>query len=245
MYWTKTFENGTTTIETSQRDGSNLTTFISSADLAKVKALTVDPWEKALYWIDTDSIQGRFRIERALLDGTGEREVVCTGRDQEPFDLAVSRDRLVWTDWKNLAVWMLDKAQEICSPVVVKRTESSRPMGLAFAGVTTECKDQVRPRTKNISARNLEEQDAHLPGPGPCYNFCHVGNCSVTSIGVPVCFCEPGFVGDRCQTDLCHNYCFGKGSKCSIDASTGMPRCTLCPGGAKGQRCQETDFVPE
>ncbi|VDN50157.1 unnamed protein product [Dracunculus medinensis] len=57
-----------------------------------------------------------------------------------------------------------------------------------------------------------------------------------------ICKCPEGFVGNRCETDLCHNYCLNKGN-CSItydpiSSSRAVPTCS-CPIEYTGSRCQQ------
>lgn len=67
-----------------------------------------------------------------------------------------------------------------------------------------------------------------------CHNFCLAdGICHLES-GVPVCECEEGRTGLRCEEDSCHNYCLGEASCVVIES---VPEC-LCSPGLEGDRCQ-------
>ena len=59
--------------------GSSSRRVVVSGNLTRPVGLRVDPEERMLYWIDTDSAAKEFRIERAELDGSG-RTLVCSGK---------------------------------------------------------------------------------------------------------------------------------------------------------------------
>ena len=79
-----------------------------------------------------------------------------------------------------------------------------------------------------------EDQD-QTKSKNPCQNFCHHGECHLTSFGNPYCKCESNYSGARCEIELCHNFCLNQGF-CQI-SNTGSPNCT-CVQGFMGFRCQ-------
>jgi hypothetical protein len=73
------------------------------------------------------------------------------------------------------------------------------------------------------------------------------GECSIeldtlSSRPIAKCSCTKGFIGDRCETDACLNYCFNDG-KCSIDALK-RPVCE-CTTANSGNRCENDYFVKQ
>lgn len=67
-----------------------------------------------------------------------------------------------------------------------------------------------------------------------CKNRCHNGgNCTILRPEVPVCSCESGFIGIRCQN--CVNLSCENGGICST--LNDREYCS-CPSGYKGQQCQ-------
>ena len=86
---------------------------------------------------------------------------------------------------------------------------------------------------------------------GACTNYClHHGpsdpldnqssigqlksTCHITSLGHPVCHCQVGYGGSRCEINKCNNFCLNSGV-CSFTVDG--PVCE-CGSGYIGTRCQ-------
>ncbi len=210
------------------------------------KSLAFDSWTKTLYWIDLMEGNRAFSLERVRPDGVG-REVVCEFEDQSPFDLAVGKEWIVWSDLHNMAVWRLSKSAAGCQPEVVRRL-SERPMGVALLERAAPCDSPVVP-VAALAHSSEEEETVIEPTPSLssknastvhdiCHNYClHGGRCIIIQgQSKPYCQCVPAFSGDRCESNVCTNYCTDSKALCRVGGDG--PTC-LCPDGsaAEGRSC--------
>ena len=104
-------------IESAFLDGSNRKKIITES-ISAPSGLAVDKVEQRLYW--SDMILDK--IESSDFDGTNRRVLfdhygyspfdpveTITGEMQQPYGLAVFRDKVFWTDWVTRAVYYADK----------------------------------------------------------------------------------------------------------------------------------------
>lgn len=243
LYWVN-WNKKDPKIETSNLNGSMKSTLIKS-NLSKPYSLIIDEWERSLYWIDMNK-NGVFKIERILLDDEEgkSREIVCWGSGNSPFAMTVSRHHVYWSDWQNSVIWRIEKHGSNCIPTPVKRLSSSRPMGISTLSVPNTCiaidkhnasktsdkKFMVIASTPTTTIPSVDSVEIEH-----CSNYCLHGLCSLNSINIPICKCQIGFAGSRCQNDLCHNFCLNEGI-CVIGNST-FPECH-CKDKYSGKRCQ-------
>lgn len=78
-----------------------------SVNLYEPLGVTVDHWTAKLYWID-DEEGVNYKIERSNLDGSN-RELLVHGRHQQPYNIAIDRQSVYWTDWSYSAIWSIKK----------------------------------------------------------------------------------------------------------------------------------------
>ena len=71
------------------------------------------------------------------------------------------------------------------------------------------------PPTQRSSIENIPTKS------DPCHNYCLNGECSQTSLGIPVCHCGQNFTGDRCENEPCRNYCLNEGICTVLEISIG------------------------
>ncbi|CAB4065537.1 unnamed protein product [Lepeophtheirus salmonis] len=198
---------------------SSATQIFIDSNLSKPRSLIYDYWDLRLYWIDTDE-NHKYKIERAFSDSSG-RTVVCKGNDNSPYDITVTENHIFWSDWMNM---------------------SSRPMGIASLSFPNKCIEKES--VIKYSTELVEETNDNIMKPSTvtmsseiCQNYCIHGNCSLSAINFPICHCQFGYSGSRCQNDLCHNYCLNKGICRFPTSNKGKPICQ-CIGEFNGARCQ-------
>ncbi|MFH4977723.1 hypothetical protein AB6A40_004432 [Gnathostoma spinigerum] len=70
-----------------------------------------------------------------------------------------------------------------------------------------------------------------------CFNG---GTCTVRLNGKPICSCRDGFVGDKCEVDICSQLPCMNGGVCR---ATGSKTSCECPSGYSGVLCEQSDVV--
>ena len=154
----------------------------------------------------------------------------------------------------NSLIWQLqmDDTSEICDLKDWKRISSRRPpQKLTTIRQSDVC---ISTKTSNQDQRNSYEllfnsatTSENIVAPtssekDPCHNFCLNGQCSQTSLGVPICHCGKNYTGPRCENEPCRNYCLNEGICTILDISIGTPACQ-CQPGFDGLRCES--ILPE
>lgn len=246
LFWTNT-NTKAPSIERSNLDGSNRTVIVSR-ELHAPLGVAVDQVERKLYWCQ--ELEGvYFSIERSDLDGNNRD--VMRSMHQQPFTLSIGVDFIYWADWTNKAVWKKDKNHfdEGFDPIKVHGFPNT-PTGLvAFvdgeAKSDAECRAIIRAyETKKFEATTVittvdsdvvteaDWNDNVVKG-----EFC-LNNGAVLTYkdSRPVCGCLPGFTGERCEIEICFNYCLH--GTCSMNKQHGGAACT-CEPGYTGDRCEQ------
>ncbi|XP_063382367.1 protein cueball isoform X1 [Cydia fagiglandana] len=232
IYWTNTNVASGASIERARFDGSERKTIIST-NIHLPTSIFVDQQTQRLYWAD-DKEGIHYSIESSDLDGTPEsRQTLHSGTEHQPNALTVSNDSLYWVDWGFRKVWKLPKnARQNAEPEDLIDFKTT-PFGIVAnylisdqaAGIP-ECNNLLRlsQNTSAIDNSFAVPQDAGL--------FCLHGR---KIEGQDACTCSPGYIGDRCETSVCQNFCL-KG-ECTFDANNGEPTCR-CQKGFTGARCE-------
>ena len=182
-------------------------------------------------------------LSRASSEGR-EREEVCRLRGHDAFSIAVDSQYIYWSEWSTLSVWRVSKVPAGgCRPEVV-RSFSSKPHGLARLqdqqlncdGAHTPRAPEPPPQTSSTTTEAVTESSPSPSEEGRCVSWCLAGDCVLAGQD-PVCLCEEGRRGDRCQEDLCQNYCLHHGQCVVIEDE---PVC-VCRPPHHGDRCHLGD----
>ncbi|KAB0796179.1 hypothetical protein PPYR_10240 [Photinus pyralis] len=227
IYWTNS-EVDRPSIERASLDGQNREVVISK-DLFIPTGIAVDHHTQRIFW--GDKREGiYYRIESAKFDGSA-REVVFEGTHQKPIGVAVDANAVYWTDVNNRALWKKHKNIDH-EPLKLRHFKES-PMGVVTKHII-----------KNISdCQAFFDAVEHYNGSVKEYFEVAYDNDSSSEVleclngGELIddsCLCKRGFTGERCEMQLCHNYCLH--GSCYL-SSMGAPKCK-CPLGFGGNRCE-------
>lgn len=233
LYWSNS-NHKDASIERSNLNGEKRETLINSK-LFLPHGIVVDQFENKIYWVvDQEGIH--FSVERANMDGS-HRQVLIEGLNNVPHNLVVTREKIFWTDSIHKSVWSTGKFNKSNSPVLVK-SFNGKPKGvinrvgfLTNLSTHKECKDvikMIRARIDNVASISTISPQSQLKKQIFCMNG---GEFNDYSGG---CVCKVGFIGLRCETRECHNYCIH--GTCSVN-DMGFPKC-ICQQGFYGERCE-------
>ncbi|CAH2039424.1 unnamed protein product, partial [Iphiclides podalirius] len=227
IYWTNT--NITKpTIERARLDGSDRTVIVST-DIYMLVSLTIDQNTKRLYWAD-DKEGIHYSIESSDLDG-GNRRKLLAGTNHMPNAITVSSDSVYWVDLGYRSVWRLPKDPPAGAEPVDIINFSKELFGIV-ANYKIDEQTAGVPECAQLSsmAQNKGAINDSFNIPRDLGLFCLHG---VKVDGKPGCNCSPGYVGERCEVSVCHNFCLN-GDCTSTD---GQPTCK-CKAGFSGARCE-------
>lgn len=227
IYWTNS-ELDRPTIERAKLDGQDREVIIEN-DLFMPTGIAVDHYTQRIFW--GDKREGiYYRIESARFDGS-ERRLVFEGTHQKPIGVAVDANAVYWTDVTNNALWK--KHKNIDHEPLKLRHFKENPMGIV---------------TKHL-VQNISDCaaffDALVHYNGSVKEYFEVAYDNESSSEVleclnggefinDGCLCKRGFTGEKCEMQLCHNYCLH--GSCYL-SSMGAPKCK-CPLGFRGNRCE-------
>ncbi|CAH1638564.1 unnamed protein product [Spodoptera littoralis] len=96
---------------------------------------------------------------------------------------------------------------------------------------TPELSSHLKTTTNNIEAYLTVEERKFIF----CHNFCLNGDCHINSEGKPECRCDKLYLGNRCETHVCYNYCLNNGV--CVYGDNGLSGCS-CPSNFEGSRCE-------
>ncbi|KAI5720860.1 hypothetical protein M8J77_012616 [Diaphorina citri] len=257
IFWTNVDYNQPS-IDRSDINGANKKRIIGN-DIFQPYSITIDILNQVIYWTDEREME-YFRIERANLDG-GNRQVIYTGRYQEPTAISIGFNRVYFTDRTNVWAIDLNSANNASlfmnypkmAPMAVITSDSkyysyennsqcffpTRPKHDSPKAVT-EIDEFTRAQTKInkdgtrvVSEEIVGEESTVLLPNGELGNrsACHNNGVWINAS----CVCKEGYHGSRCELHLaCYNYCV-RGT-CEVDVS-GVATCS-CPLQFSGPRCE-------
>lgn len=180
---------------------------------------------------------------------------LCSSHPDKSYNIRkirVFQDSVFLLDAHNLVIWKYDlnsKPSEVCQLEIWTHLDHAKqPHNMALLNAQQDCisttvLDHSSSKTSSTGTEYSIDNDTKEKSKGqdqtesknPCQNFCHHGECHLTSFGNPYCKCESNYSGARCEIELCHNFCLNQGF-CQI-SNTGSPNCT-CVQGFMGFRCQ-------
>ncbi|XP_073842085.1 low-density lipoprotein receptor repeat domain-containing protein cueball [Musca autumnalis] len=251
LYWTNSnFANAT--IERIDLNGKNRKLIIDK-DLYLPHGIVVDQLSDRIYWV-VDQQGIHFTVESAKLDGT-DRQIIVKGLDSTPSNLAVTKDLIFWTDQRHEAIWTHTKEasekkvnrseeviEEVAKPHIILRLQD-KPSGIIARTryMSTLQQDEHCASVVNKIKRRIIDS---VPISNPTAtvtnetiskrDYCLNDGEYIPQSGI--CICKVGFVGARCETNECHNYCIH--GTCTM-SSTGQQKCS-CQRGFYGKRCQSS-----
>jgi len=219
LYWTNQ-RRDTFTIMRSNPDGSNAVALVH--DRGEPFSLTVTPtW---IYWSDW----AKYSTWRAKKDNSTRPELVNQFRPSRPNGMVYLPDEMPCTASSPAKV-IAAKAKATTTTVAgdtsvstkTDNSDSTTASGLATTNtaaepVTAAATDGTL--TTSVSAGNSTKTI-----------FCVGGKVGYSGY----CDCDEGWIGEYCQTDVCHNYCLYGVCRSLED----LPVC-LCDQGYEGDRCE-------
>lgn len=174
---------------------------------------------------------------------TGKK--ICSSVASKSYNIravAQFKNQLFLLDAQNLVVWNLnlDETSSICDLKPWSHlTSQGQLMDLVILNNSIVCMDNESPNDQYLTTPSLPGTTHSLLD--SCHNYCiNGGSCAKTTLGVPVCHCQPNFTGNRCEIETCHNFCLNNGV-CNI-SHLGAPECN-CTAGFEGTRCQMAALV--
>ncbi|KPJ08025.1 Protein cueball [Papilio machaon] len=229
IYWTN-INITKPTIERARLDGSERTVILNSANIYKVVSIAIDQNTKKLYWID-DKEGIHYSIESSDLDGKNQKKLLA-GTNHMPNTITVSKDYLYWVDLGYRSVWKLPKNPSPNEePEDIINFSNVPPFGIVANYKIT---DQIVGVSECDELSSIAENKTVINDiftiPSDVGLFCLHG---VKVEGVATCKCSTGYIGERCEISVCHNFCLQ--GDCSATAN-GEPVCK-CKTGYTGARC--------
>lgn len=176
-----------------------------------------------MYWIEKQGVY--HSIQSANLNGS-DREVIIAESYKGYSSIVVTKDMIFWTDTLNNNLRGLKKdIKGTEKPINIKSFNFDNPRSIyATIDVTqiAECRNVVSEinDSKNAIEKFINAQDSVQ---------CVFGNLINNK-----CQCELGYSGDRCENNMCLNYCLH--GKCS-PLPSGNLKCE-CDKGYSGSRCE-------
>ncbi|KAJ8705947.1 hypothetical protein PYW07_010724 [Mythimna separata] len=205
-------------IERARIDGSERETIIEADGMVK-QGLTIGT--DKIYWIEShDYNNGAFSIESANLNGH-YRRTLYSARDLNSTAnaLTVSNGFISWGNSIENFFWQLPKN----SP------NGTEPNKILMTTTLPSCGSQdiaAYYKISNCHSTSKDDDDDDVND-----TYCVNGK---KLSGDGDCYCLPGYIGERCDVSVCHNYCLQ--GDCSLNADR-EPNCR-CNAGYSGERCE-------
>lgn len=180
-------------------------------------SLTIDQSTKRLYWAD-DKEGIHYSIESSDLDGKNRKRLLA-GTNHMPNAITVSQDSIYWVDLGYRSIWKLPK-----NPPADAEPEDIINFSKELFGVVANYKiaEQTAGAPECAELGKLGQNKTSINDsfniPRDLGLFCLHG---VKVDGRLGCKCSPGYVGERCEISVCHNFCLN--GDCST--TDGQPIC--------------------
>lgn len=196
---------------------------------------------KLFYRLQQTQLHYGFQLESTDVYSEKTQKICSSDKEVSITSMDVYNSSLFYlTDSHNMILWEVDAKQQPCKMTPLKRMSPTQPTKI----VTMTHDDDENCLKTNHSSTSFPPPIIPVETPKPkiedqrgaCKKFClgQESVCSLTSLGLPVCHCPPGWTGDRCQISRCYNFCLNDGT-CNPTKTT--PWC-LCPENFHGHRCQ-------
>lgn len=197
---------------------------IIDRDVAVKHGLTVDT--QRIYWIEfLEFTKDGFSIESADLNGKSRRTLYNDSESGSSLDkLIVSKDFISWGDHNKIGFfWLLPKNPPNDTDLKPKKISMIPTYDYPSYGFQDIAANYtIEERTQGVS--NCNALKSLLSENCDCLKaderqFCVYG----TKVsGESRCECLQGYIGERCDVSICHNYCFQ--GDCYVTAE-GQPKC--------------------
>lgn len=158
--------------------------------------------------------------------------------------ISLDNNQLFLLDALNSIVWNLNlatKTNATCDLKLWKRIPRNKQLlDLVILNKSIDCISNHYQQTHQYLNQHDKTTTVsyQIKNQDPCQNYCFHGECKVTTLNIPVCHCQQNFTGDRCEVNVCYNYCLNDGI-CSISRFEAL-KCQ-CPPGFLGSRCQRPE----
>ncbi|KAF9419395.1 hypothetical protein HW555_004043 [Spodoptera exigua] len=241
MFWADDKEGIHYTIETADLDGKNRITLISGF-YHQPNALTVS--KDFVYWVDW-SYKSIWKISKSL--SIDSEPIIVTDFNETPFGIAAyykMEDQIEGNE-ECVALRALlpsySKTSVFDSIAKNDKTQKQQKAANYPSGTINPFHSSMRDETTtsindlilmNSEGNYLTDEERKIV---LCHNFCLNGDCNVNSDGKPECQCDKLYLGKRCETNVCYNYCLNNGV--CIYGDKGLPGCS-CPSNYEGFRCE-------
>lgn len=237
LYWTNA-NIQSSSIERISLDGTKYEVLIDK-DIYMPRGIVVDQFSRRIFWVD-DRLGDHFSIESANFDGSDRRDIVRK-LNHVPFDVAVDKFNVYWTDEQEYAVWRIAKnASQDEAPLKLHSFKENVPKGIVIRNhfLTSQadnpdCKPVVNVIKSTYSTSTPNIQTHHVEVVSGSQSALCLNN-GFLDDKTRSCSCQHGFRGEHCEIPVCFNYCIE--GTCDI-SSNGDAMCKCRPG-FTGDRCE-------
>ena len=181
----------------------------------------------------------------AVINGDGS--YICGSDPAKAYNIrsiGLENTALFMVDAMNSLVWQLqlENTGNICDLKVWKRISGQVPQKVSILQQQSDVcissktsQDQRNSYFQTTKSIDITAKPSSFDD--PCHNYCLNGDCTQTSLGIPICHCGLNFTGSRCENEPCRNYCLNEGICTILEISLGTPTCS-CKPGYDGKRCE-------
>ncbi|KAJ8706433.1 hypothetical protein PYW08_011059 [Mythimna loreyi] len=205
-------------------------------------SLTIDQQSQRMYWIElTQSGDEKVSIKSAKLNGKDITTVYVIEKVYRAFSLTVSKDYIYWQNYYQDGIWQLPKNQTLQKAKKITSTRLSFCVTCHLIATRYTIKEQIQGiQSCEALQRFIPRDSKNESTASVCQNYCFQGECSFSDEGDPTCSCKPGYSGERCEVNACHQYCLN-GGVCSLNEAS-APVCK-CSAEYEGDRCEVSTFA--
>ncbi|KAJ8877565.1 hypothetical protein PR048_022020 [Dryococelus australis] len=241
LYWTNR-NHKNPSIERVKLDGTDRKVLVTEGLFMPV-GLAVDQETEKLFWCDNQE-NINYRIECSNLDGTSQKTLV-SGTHHHTNGIAVGSRNVYWSDSENRKVWSIPKATDVDPEI----TEVDYLAGYGLQGIVAwsdgeNLDDNLcykKPPTLEAASKSfvgmtaaLSQSITDIKQHDYVELYCLNGGTIMSEDNVPLCHCQLGYSGTRCEVSVCHNFCMN--GRCHVDESN-KASC-ICEKEYRGINCE-------